>query len=363
MDLSKARTVFLQAIESRAQGDPRRVPTSEIDHVLLGDHLTFRYVLINALLAKATDPSVHMRSLQAGANLPGAYDARSLCHKVVVPIEKEKLQGRIGNSNEPFLNKPVRMPEVKLSNPVRGGKDKAALEALFSVLSQLNDKKEAVVHEALRHAVFTIFKRDPATTGSTVNCAGIQDTIQAETVFRKFVASSFEGESSVACTAAILAAISPSAEIVAHPANQAGSSSKGIGDIDLTFADGEIHVVEVKDKIHNESDVLQAVRRASESACPVVLFVYGPKAVESKYNRAELIRQAFDEQGTILRFSDIHTLISLAVSVLSKTQLVEALENVDAFLQRMRAKDETKREYKRLAEAGCAYTASPKKDV
>ena len=42
--------------------------------------------------------------------LTGAYDARSLCHKVVVGFEKSK-GNLFGLSNEPFVNKPARHPE------------------------------------------------------------------------------------------------------------------------------------------------------------------------------------------------------------------------------------------------------------
>ena len=72
---------------------------------LISDHKTYRYILFNGILAKCVNPSVDPIALQAGASIKGAFDARSLCHEVVVPFEKEVMNNRLGGSNEPFLNK------------------------------------------------------------------------------------------------------------------------------------------------------------------------------------------------------------------------------------------------------------------
>lgn len=59
----------------------------EIKSVLNGTHKTYKYVLVNGLLAKAVNKEIDALSLQAGDESDGAYDARSLCHKVLVPFE------------------------------------------------------------------------------------------------------------------------------------------------------------------------------------------------------------------------------------------------------------------------------------
>jgi len=61
-----------------------------IEQVLAATDITFKYILITGYLAKYVNPSVHARALQVGSKLNGAYDARSLCHKVVVGYEKTK---------------------------------------------------------------------------------------------------------------------------------------------------------------------------------------------------------------------------------------------------------------------------------
>ncbi|MBW4660785.1 MAG: restriction endonuclease, SacI family [Drouetiella hepatica Uher 2000/2452] len=102
-----------------AQDNPREIPATkwdtEIRTIIQGKHLTFRYILVTALLGKATNSSINALTLQAGANVEGAYDARSLCHGVVVPLERQLLNSSLGGSNEPFLNKPARFPTRVIS--------------------------------------------------------------------------------------------------------------------------------------------------------------------------------------------------------------------------------------------------------
>lgn len=68
---------------------------------------TYRYIFITKLLAKATNKDANPIIIQKGSNLNGAYDARSLCHKVIV--KNQSVNVLLGNFNEPFLNKLVRL--------------------------------------------------------------------------------------------------------------------------------------------------------------------------------------------------------------------------------------------------------------
>jgi len=87
-----------------------------IEAVMKARDVTYKYILVTRLLGQRAESSVHPRALQASSSLNQAYDARSLCHNVVVPFEKT--HGNLfGLSNEPFLNKPARHPEHDKGNP------------------------------------------------------------------------------------------------------------------------------------------------------------------------------------------------------------------------------------------------------
>ena len=105
VDQRAAEQVFREAI-TIAQDDSRQIPGTEWDieirTIIQGKHLTFRYILVTALLGKATNPSINALALQAGADAEGAYDARSLCHGVVVRLERQLLSSSLGGQMSHF---------------------------------------------------------------------------------------------------------------------------------------------------------------------------------------------------------------------------------------------------------------------
>jgi hypothetical protein len=73
--------------------------------------LSYHYVLPTQLLAKSVDPDVDARSLQARHGTPGAFDARSLAHEVIVPFDRDNNRV-LGGSPEPYVNNPLRVAAV-----------------------------------------------------------------------------------------------------------------------------------------------------------------------------------------------------------------------------------------------------------
>jgi hypothetical protein len=62
-----------------------------INAIMRSKDVTYKYILVTGFLGKCVDGRVNARALQAGSSLAGAYDARSLCHDVVVGFEKSKV--------------------------------------------------------------------------------------------------------------------------------------------------------------------------------------------------------------------------------------------------------------------------------
>src|SRR5205823_14772978 len=89
------------------------------------------------------------RVLQSGSKLEHSYDARSLCHDVIVTFEKTK--GDLwGLSNEPFLNKPARHPEHDKDNPLR---NKPLAATLHQVLDYAHTCPASKVFAMLVHVL------------------------------------------------------------------------------------------------------------------------------------------------------------------------------------------------------------------
>ncbi|MBL0111609.1 MAG: restriction endonuclease, SacI family [Saprospiraceae bacterium] len=136
-----AEKVLLSAFRTRCSKSDEI--SYKITSILKGNHKTYKYILINGLLAKATNDKVNALALQSGAPIPGAYDARSLCHSVLVPFERDFLQNALGGSNEPFLNKPARFTHLSDTNAVRRGDDKIILGLLIEIFSSITTSFEA----------------------------------------------------------------------------------------------------------------------------------------------------------------------------------------------------------------------------
>ena len=241
MDQNKAREILDEAYRSYAYfhlhiiGDDLK---NAIKKIIFGGHKTYRYICFTALLAKVCDPSIHTRAIQSGSRLKGAYDARSLCHNVIVPFEKDVLEGRLGDSNEPYLNKPARCLSIEKENPVRRGTDRELLFCLYDLLELLNKSSKELQKEAFEYA-FSLVMQRPVRDSSEISLPEIQQSgLEINAKLNSFLLKSYEGEAPVAVMWAMLKIIyGEDAKIVVHPANEAGASSKEVGDIDIKFTD------------------------------------------------------------------------------------------------------------------------------
>ena len=201
VDHAKAKTELTNALKiaKSLNGTESRFG-SQIESVILGNHLTYRYILITNLLAKTVEPRVNALALQSGADFIDAFDSRSLCHKVFVPFERDSLQGRLGRSNEPYLNKPARHKALSSDNAVRRGYDSQILRTCISILTQCTEKDAKV---ALSDALYCALRR-PVISDEIVNIKGDNSLVEILGRFGDLITSeSHEGE-----TCALIAGLS-----------------------------------------------------------------------------------------------------------------------------------------------------------
>lgn len=144
---SKARSLLESRWESvfrgDSDGDSERIPrevSDAIDRSVNSTTKTYRYVLPTQLLAKCADPSLDCRSIQKGADLPSAFDARSLCSSVVVDFDRRN-NNVLGGSSDPYVSKPLRIPSISPDH-AKHQKNKGGFADLILVLdyAQSNPK-------------------------------------------------------------------------------------------------------------------------------------------------------------------------------------------------------------------------------
>lgn len=299
VDKTLAKETLIKAMECSV------IATDDIGEaiadVLRGTHKTYRYVLFTALLAKATNVEVDALSLQAGDNSDGAYDARSLCHGVVVPFERAYLPHSLGDSNEPYLNKPARFPRISTTNAVRAGKDFATLRMLIAILSKITTQEQAFHYLSSAVSVLQQINQEYEAQFSTEalnfrSNAGTQEILE---LIDRLTENASEGETCPLVVSTLESMCFPRYTIVPHNVNECGASSKEVGDIDV-YAKGEdgeivlISAIEVKDKDFTAEDVQHAISKFQMAQLERTLFIYGKKAsfdsvsvyqVASRYGR------------------------------------------------------------------------------
>ena len=289
-----------------------------IDWVIRGTHKTYKYILVNALLAKSVNPHIDALSLQAGDDSIGAYDARSLCHKVLVPFERECVPNSLGNSNEPFLNKPARFPRLTKDNAVRRGNDRKTLELVIGILSSISSSEQAARY--LSSALFTMkcisdnyndkFKLSMSVAENYSDSQGILNLVSS------LLEESCEGEVCPLIVAAIETIVEPNCEVIPHKVNESGASSNEIGDIDILDNGRFCRSIEVKDKDFTKEDVEHAILKFRAAGISNSLFIYGPNA---KFDAVEVEQLAarYGRKGTYCAVVSIIDFVKIRLAYMS----------------------------------------------
>lgn len=304
----------------------------KIKAVIQGTHKTYRYILVNGLLAKATNEKINALALQAGADLKGAYDARTLCHKVLVPFERNFLQNALGGSNEPFLNKPARFTHLSDTNAVRRGNDKETLDKVISIFNFITNDKQAKSYlscalEYLNQRITELNELHDSTINYSPTLVEIYEFVYC------FLEKSYEGQTSAIIVGSLEKIyhrrFSKKFKVKAHKVNQSGSSSKEIGDIDIFKEDKFHYAIEVKDKDFNSHDLEHAFSKIISSQGIKGQFIYGVNASFNKEEVSERISR-FEKDGFMVLLQDILTYSRIMIF---KTDLNSKREFVDTIME------------------------------
>lgn len=342
VDIKTAALILERALLEAAEIDDEI--SVIIKTILRGTHKTYRYILVNALLAKATNSDVDALSLQKGDGKGGKYDARSLCHKVLVPFEKLKLPGCLGDSNEPFLNKPARFVSLSADNAVRAGKDRETLENLINVLSRIETSEEA--YSYLKYAMTVLVSNhEDYLRKFAVGEALIDVSEFSQLVFDyiyKITDHSMEGEVCPLVVAELEQLyLGRDFKVVPHKVNESGASSKEEGDIDVFDSEGTlVNAIEVKDKTFSVQDVVHAITKFRQANLTSSLFVYGKNVAFDEDEVYDALR-AIGREGHYCCLISILNYARLRISDLKTVTVRDFVDGLMKFSKIINAKDDT----------------------
>lgn len=320
MKLSDVKDTLYRALTDAQK--PSKHPSKVndlIDFVLDNTHLTYKYILVTALAAKATDSNVNPLTLQAGSSLPGAYDARSICHGVIVKFEMTELGKALGGSNEPYLNKPARFPELSKTNAVRRGRDQQILYALCDGLPKVHTSQEA--YDGLIYAfqkLLAVKAEREALTKFDI-AAFDANAAKLHGFIHYLLYENFEGEILTLVVAGLyelyMSDIYDEYVVEVHPVNQSGASSKEISDLDI-YKNGILFICnELKDKPFTDHDLRHAADKVLDGGKTQMHFIvgrsiyYDPKQINSCINE-------YLDKGFLINVIPVDYFISTLLSLI-----------------------------------------------
>ena len=127
---------------------------TKLKSILVSKTKSYRYVLPTQLLCKSVDPSLDCRSLQASYEAPGAFDARTIAHQVIVPFDKT-CNNVLGGSNEPYVNNPLRHPAVTREYRLQQ-KNKNDWDVLVDLLTEVESRGDEFAKLAFDQVLYEI---------------------------------------------------------------------------------------------------------------------------------------------------------------------------------------------------------------
>lgn len=345
MGLKKTATDVLNSAYAKASSEPNSSCDHKefIDYVIDNTHLTYKYILFTALLSKASDKNINTLCLQKQSELPGAYDARTVCHKVIVPFEMEVLKKALGGSNEPFLNKPARFPELSKTNAVRRGNDQAILDSLCDNLPKIESSDDA--YKCLVYLLCKLIKIRDKKEQLTV--FSIEDGSNLPSKLIQFVNEalkiSYEGEVLTLMVAGIYHLMylhNPDVIVEVHPVNESGASSREVSDLDIYINGKLISSNELKDKNYAETDVRHAADKVMNAGGNRMLFIEGPRGSGGS-DFVESIQSEYMSRNFMLRILSYQFFFSAMISSLETIDYEEFIRFILKTARDTKFKEET----------------------
>lgn len=299
--------------------------------------LTYQYVMLTAIVAKAADERVDVLSLQVEDDSAGAYSPRQLCKAVVYPFQHDMLDNVLdGSNNDPLVNKPARYPRLRRSNAARGD-GRVALEALCEGLPRVRTSDDArgcldwVMGRLV--AARDARRREAERVREAVAERGEAGTVVLRRFLSDLLGQGYGGDALVLVASALYRIQYPESDgwkVVPHPVNQSGASRRQFSDLDLMREGRPFMGTELKDRPFGEEDVRRAAQTACSAGARSLMFVAGRQSRVSSQVRSyfDAMRAEFASQGFYVGIVDIDSLMDMVLAAHPDAGAGEALQGV-----------------------------------
>jgi len=285
-----------------------------------------------------SDPSLDCRSVQASCGLPGAFDARSVCHKVLVPFDR-KNNNVLGGSKEPYLNNPLRIPAVIAAH--RGAqKDKDGFDDLCLVLDDAQ-ADPAIVPLLFRVLLLAIRDR-LATVAVTYPVPNRMSLTQTQALMSEFLRVPSGGLRLQAVACALFQCVGERCHLFAQVRsaniNAADASTGVAADLEcLDRAGSVVLAVEVKDRQLTLREVQDKLPTAREKGIKELVFlITGGIGAPDKTSLRELVDREF-VTGQNVYVCDFRTFLESCLVLFGESGRRVFLQRIGEELERRKA--------------------------
>ena len=282
---------------------------------------SYRYVLPTQLCAKVASPELDCRCLQAARGGTGAFDARTVAHEVVVPFDQAN-HDVLGGSPEPYVNNPLRVPEVTKKYR-KQQKNKKDWDSLCRVLAEVQERDDPQVASlALRQTLTEIYRR---LAGAHVvypapKRISLEETLR---IMREFLEQSSGGDRLLALASALFSVVGSRfnlfREVRRSNITAADASTGLVADLECLNQAGEVVVVvEVKDRVLTITQLRTKMADIREKQVSEIFFVAHQGVADA--DKEEIGQQVVHEfvSGHNVYITDLFALGRTALSLLGE---------------------------------------------
>ena len=297
---------------------------------------TYRYVLPTQVLSKLSDPSLDSRCLQKEGGGQGRFDARTIAHKVIVPFDQAN-ENVLGGSQEPYVNNPLRVPEVSATYR-RAQRDKAAWDQLCLVLDAVESTGNRTFTRSVFKQVLTEIYRRLSTVRVVYGVPGRVSLKKAIELINRFLAEHSGGDRLLALSSALFVVIGIRfglySEVKRGKITAADQSSGILADLECKRRDGRIAlVVEVKDRQVTISQLRAKLRTTREKQVSEIFFVAQGTVPSEDIDVQSLIDREF-ASGQNVYITDLLGLSTSTLSMVGEAGRREFLAEVGSQLDK-----------------------------
>lgn len=270
---------------------------------------SYHYVLPTQLLCKSVASSLNAHSLQVAFGKPGAFDARTVAHAVIVPFDQRNYRV-LGGSPEPYVNKPLRCPAVTLEYRSQQQR-KSDWDKLIQVLDLVeNTNRESFTAQVFDQVLFEIYKllANVIIVYPTPNRISLHDTYR---LVEEYLSEKSGGDRIEAiCTAlfqTIGARFNIFDEVRREKVNAADASSGMVADIECWLDGRIVLLVEVKDRSLTLTQLDSKLDIARSRKISEILFIaeQGKEIVEEEKINMRIVSEFTSGQNIyVSNFSD-----------------------------------------------------------